>query len=649
MADFQAPVEPTTEAPVAQPQPEAEQGVVDESVATTGPLAPIQEAPQMIVTNVTKWSPKKNPNIVRYYLQLSNVPEVPEADFLVSLGFKKKVYKGVPSWSKEVAHSNLPTIEGELASIEQTLNVPVGREAVAQMQEFFGMAEGTNEDIITIKQTEEGQQQEVAEELIKNKLEEMAENLDSEETKAFMEQYLAVKKATSGKVHNYSFLNNMLIAWQNFDINEETGEAERRSGFIAPASVWKKEFGREVNAGEDGMEIFVPKGGKRTMKGGGQAALLKALGQFSAMNGGNVDLTNDDNVRKMFGYLRSLVSKKQMYESNYMYLNSKFNKNREQFKSIKDIQDYLGNMLTNKKEEPYYTSTTFMIKPVIFDIDQTTVIPGQEDKDPKPKMDAIRNMWLGMQNEPDKLIDTLFDALAMSARNGLLIPGKNISITTKNTGSAGGYSSNGAIALDQNSAGERQFRTLVHEAAHEILHWGDNRSQLSKEDKEIDADATAYIVLNHYGVGTGAESLNYISMITKDKKVVMARLKPILHASNTIIAAIERQKSMEYDQSQNRQACQSWYKRFKTAHYSEPEQKGEGRGGSGTGQFGERRLGDWDEEHREEVKIMANIIKRQDWTNLEIYKQKLMNKYEAPYNKSIVDGIVSAAMRGQKF
>ena len=93
----------------------------------------------------------------------------------------------------------------------------------------------------------------------------------------------------------------------------------------------------------------------------------------------------------------------------------------------------------------------------------------------------------------------------------------------------------------------------------------------------------------------------------------------------------------------------NWYSKFKIAHYSEPEQKGEGRGGGGTGQFGDRRVEEWGDEHRQEIEIMAGIIKRQDWTNFEIYKQKLMDSYNAPLNKKIVDSIVSSAMRGQKF
>ncbi len=85
----------------------------------------------------------------------------------------------------------------------------------------------------------------------------------------------------------------------------------------------------------------------------------------------------------------------------------------------------------------------------------------------------------------------------------------------------------------------------------------------------------------------------------------------------------------------------NWFKKI-LSHYSEKEQLGEGRGGPE--QFDERKLEDWGGEHREEIAIMTRMIQEQDWVNFEEYKQKLMDHYNAPYNKSIVDGIVSAAI-----
>jgi hypothetical protein len=89
----------------------------------------------------------------------------------------------------------------------------------------------------------------------------------------------------------------------------------------------------------------------------------------------------------------------------------------------------------------------------------------------------------------------------------------------------------------------------------------------------------------------------------------------------------------------------SWYKKFKLAHYSEPEQKGEGRGG--TGQFGDRRIEEWGGEHREEIARMIQHIENgyatKNWSGFDAYKEELMNVYSPPHNKQIVNSIVASA------
>lgn len=632
-----------------QPQPQAQEaqpGMIDTSVPV--------ESPNIIQTDVAEWAPRRGrgKGSKYYYLQLINVTSEDVARELENLGYRFNARFN--NWSKQVKSDNVLGIESEFSGLEEKFRVVIDRQAIPKLQEIFGFTdetsavigeESTASDIDKLKFIKEEEQQEVAEELITQRLMELANQIDSPETQEFLDQYLSIQKATIGKVHNYSFLNNMLIALQNRGVDPETGEVTERSGFIAPASIWEKEFGRKINEEEEGMDIFVPKGGAKTMKPAGFSTLIKALGQYRAINKGQQeDLTQDENLRKLFGLLKSQISKKQLFKSNYDYLVSLIHKNKEKFKTLKDVINYLKNKADNQETEQYYTRTTFLIKPVIYDIDQTSVIPGQEHKDPKPKMDEMRAMWLGLQNEPDELVDTMYDSLVRAAKNGILT-GKPINISEKATGRSGGWSEGGEIAIDKTSAGIRRFRTLVHEAAHEILHWGSDRIELTHAQKEVDADATAYIVLNHFGVGTGEESRNYIALKTGDKDFIKSRFQPVLHASRTIISAIDKQKSKEYDQMKKSQI--NWYKKFKKAHYSEPEQKGEGYGG--TGQFGERRLSDWEGEHKNQVTKMKSFIKSQDWTNVERYRQELMEYYEPPYNKKIVDGIIAAATSGVRF
>ena len=76
IANFQQPTaEPVIEEPQGQPLPEAGQGVVDNGIAENGPLAPIQQNPQMIQTDIAEYHPSRgrNKGQTYYYLQLLNV------------------------------------------------------------------------------------------------------------------------------------------------------------------------------------------------------------------------------------------------------------------------------------------------------------------------------------------------------------------------------------------------------------------------------------------------------------------------------------------------------------------------------------------------------------------------------------------------
>lgn len=147
MADFQqSPVEPVIDVPVGQVQ-DAQPGVVDEGVAQTGPLAPIQEAPTMIQSDVAEWHPSRgrNKGQTYYYLQLTNVVGDEIGAYLTSLGYKFNAKFG--SWSKQAKQDNVLGINAELDGLEQKFRVAVGREAVQKLQEIFGFTSETSTEM----------------------------------------------------------------------------------------------------------------------------------------------------------------------------------------------------------------------------------------------------------------------------------------------------------------------------------------------------------------------------------------------------------------------------------------------------------------------------------------------------------------------
>ena len=95
-----------------------------------------------------------------------------------------------------------------------------------------------------------------------------------------------------------------------------------------------------------------------------------------------------------------------------------------------------------------------------------------------------------------------------------------------------GYSRGGAIKIAAGESVNTQVNTLVHEIAHEILHWGD-RKDLTKQEKEIEAEATAYVVCKHFGIPV--KSHNYLASYDVTAEKIMQHLEAIARASKQIL------------------------------------------------------------------------------------------------------------------
>jgi hypothetical protein len=671
MADFQTPVEPVVE----QPQPIPQEEPVLQGVPQLGPQAP-EMAPVMIQTDVAEWKPSRgrNKGTAYYYLQLMNVPSGPISEHFKVLGYKFNNKFNV--WSKQVKHDNVLGVEAELNEVSQQFNTPISMDAIAKLQDIFGFSGDTSTEIggddaasdiqkIKFMDVEDKEKFAIAKDVVRQKLVEIVDNIATPETQAFLDQLTSL----NNKFYKYSRLNSMLIAWQNAGIDPTSGKAVPRSGTVSSLGAWDKKFGRKIKDEEvgKGMDIFVPTGGgTKPVQPATMATLLNGISRFMGMNGGDAPLEGE-NIAKFLGFMKSLIAnskkdfgKGKIWKTNYDYMLSVINKNRDSIKTVNQLAGYLKGKLDSGEKDEYSAPLRFKIGPV-YDMEQTEVIPGQEDKDPKAEMDRVEGMWLGQNNSPDERTISIRDLAMKAAGNGKIWKGKNITVgLDENTGRAGGRSTGEEIQISDKSVGERELYTLMHELAHSVLHFGDKRAMSTSEERETDAEGAAYVVMGHYGFTNSNErTYNYLANWTQKNKnakdFIMTRFEPILEAANAIIAGIEQQKMEDYGS----RTASNWYSRIvlskisdtgegiyiKYAHYSEPEQKGEGRGGPG--QFGERRLDDWSSDHREEIAIMTAIVKRQDWTAFEQYRQKLLNHYESPYNQQIVNSIVSAATQGK--
>jgi len=103
-----------------------------------------------------------------------------------------------------------------------------------------------------------------------------------------------------------------------------------------------------------------------------------------------------------------------------------------------------------------------------------------------------------------------------------------------------GYSTGGRIVIRQSLSTSAKCGTIIHELIHEDIHQGDNRAEAKKKSRsqrELEAEATAYVVMRHFGIEHVAS--NYLATYNVDGEQLRSSLETISGAAKRLIAAIE--------------------------------------------------------------------------------------------------------------
>lgn len=100
-----------------------------------------------------------------------------------------------------------------------------------------------------------------------------------------------------------------------------------------------------------------------------------------------------------------------------------------------------------------------------------------------------------------------------------------------------GASFGGSIAIKKHTYGN-MLLVLIHEWAHEILHKGSENSRYSKQEKECQAEAVAYIVGNALNIHS-PYSRDYILGWGNDVEEFKKNLNNVIKASNYILNTID--------------------------------------------------------------------------------------------------------------
>ncbi len=97
------------------------------------------------------------------------------------------------------------------------------------------------------------------------------------------------------------------------------------------------------------------------------------------------------------------------------------------------------------------------------------------------------------------------------------------------------------IALQEGMSQAQTIKTLIHEMAHQKLHSADE--MLSRNTKEVEAEAVAYTIAQHYGIDTTDYSFAYIAgwSMGKGTAELKASLDRIRNAADEMITGIDEQ------------------------------------------------------------------------------------------------------------
>jgi hypothetical protein len=100
-----------------------------------------------------------------------------------------------------------------------------------------------------------------------------------------------------------------------------------------------------------------------------------------------------------------------------------------------------------------------------------------------------------------------------------------------------GTSSGGCIRVLNGLSPATEFTTLVHEYAHELLHRADDRPA-SRDTRELEAEAVAFVVGGAVGLNTADASRDYIHLYRGDREALSGSLDRVQRAASVILATV---------------------------------------------------------------------------------------------------------------
>jgi hypothetical protein len=151
----------------------------------------------------------------------------------------------------------------------------------------------------------------------------------------------------------------------------------------------------------------------------------------------------------------------------------------------------------------------------VFDVDQTE---GKE----LPSLTDVRGDVTGYR---ERLIEYVGSQAIKLSYSEKIAPAK-------------GLSSGKRITLLTGMQPAEEFSTLVHELAHEMLHRSERRTLTTKQVRETEAEAVAFVVCQSLGLETGTASADYIQLWNGSAKLLQESLEVVQRTAAVILGGI---------------------------------------------------------------------------------------------------------------
>ena len=126
-----------------------------------------------------------------------------------------------------------------------------------------------------------------------------------------------------------------------------------------------------------------------------------------------------------------------------------------------------------------------------------------------------------------------------------LITNMGIDVTKDDAiGGEQGYSEGGRINITSNVEGVAHAATLIHEVAHELLHWKESSifyidPRPDREIRELQAESVAYLVCKHYDLPV-KQMANYLALWRANKDAIMSQLTTLKKTADFIITELDK-------------------------------------------------------------------------------------------------------------